>query len=139
MPTVISAPDRPSPCGKPDSNLPSDIAAYQACYGTDRPRSTTSRSTAGFLSGAGEGEAALDIETIIGLAPEATIDVYQQNETADGLDAYTAMVSQDTAKVISISYGECETDRRRQRIDRGREPDLRGGSQPGSGHRGRGR
>ena len=93
-----------------DSNLPSDIDAYQACYGTD--------TTVNYIPidggepiGAGQGEATLDIEDIIGLAPEATIDVYQQNESADELDAYTAMVSQDTANVISFSYGDCESTR----------------------------
>lgn len=91
-----------------EPNLTSDIAAFQSCYGT----STTVNYTAvdgGAGTGAGSGEAALDIEQIISLAPRATIDVYQAPNTTTGLlDAYSAMVNNPSINVISTSWGLCE-------------------------------
>ncbi len=88
---------------------PGDVAAYQACMGT----STTVDVTAvdgGPGTGSGSGEAATDIEDVIGLAPKATIDVYEGPPTGQGaFDTYTAMVTQDTAQVISTSWGLCES------------------------------
>jgi subtilase family serine protease len=85
-----------------------DIAAYQRCYGT----SATVRYVAvdgGVGSGAGSGEAALDIEDVIGLAPEATIDVYQAPVSAIGDDdEYAAIIAADVDKVVTTSYGLCE-------------------------------
>ncbi len=91
-----------------EPNLTSDIAAYQACYGTS---ATVNYITVdgGAGSGAGQGEAALDIEDVIGLAPKATVDVYRAPNSDTGLiDEYTKMVTDDTAQVISTSWGECE-------------------------------
>jgi hypothetical protein len=84
-----------------------DIAEYQACYGTN--------ATVNYLlvdggSGSGSGstgEAALDIEDVIGLAPEATIDVYQAPDT-DVDDVYSTIVDSDTDQVVSTSWGLCE-------------------------------
>jgi subtilase family serine protease len=89
--------------------LPSDIATYQACYGTSAP--VTNVNVAG---GPGEykgedGESALDIEQVIGLAPQANVLVYQGPFTANApVEILSTIVSQNTAKVISSSYGECE-------------------------------
>jgi subtilase family serine protease len=89
---------------------PSDIAAYQACMGT----STTVDVTAvdgGPGSGSGSGEAATDVEDVIGLAPKAQIDVYEGPPTGQGaFDTYSAIVSQDSAQVVSTSWGLCETE-----------------------------
>ncbi len=87
---------------------PSDIAAYQACYGTDVPVTTTSVD-----GGAGtdvqHGEAALDIEVVAGLAPGASIHVYTgPNDEQGPLDTYHQMVLDDSAKVLSTSWGQCE-------------------------------
>ena len=68
-----------------ESDDPADLAAYRSCYGTDTtiryvevdggPEPTT---------GPGSGEAALDIEQLIGLAPRARLLVYQgPNSNAD--------------------------------------------------------
>jgi subtilase family serine protease len=88
----------------------SDIAAYQACMGT----STTVDVTAvdgGPGTGSGSGEAATDVEDVIGLAPKATIDVYQGPPTGQGaFDTYSAIISQDSAQVISTSWGLCEAE-----------------------------
>ncbi len=96
-----------------EPNDPNDIAAYQACYGTTTPVSYIPVD-GGAGSGAGSGEAALDIEQVIGLAPKATLLVYQgpnanQNTPGSGpYDLFNTIISQDRAQVISVSWGECE-------------------------------
>ena len=98
-----------------DPNLPSDIAAYQACYGTHATVNYIDVD-GGAGSGAGMGEGALDIEDVIGLAPEATIDVYSAPPT-DQYDDYSKIVNADTDQVVSISYGLCELDQNTGFID----------------------
>jgi subtilase family serine protease len=91
-----------------EPDLPSDIAAYQSCYGTSATVNYVEVDS-GAGSGPGSGEAALDIEDVIGLVPEAKVDVYQGPNTSTGpLDVYNAVVAQDKAKVISTSWGDCE-------------------------------
>lgn len=96
-----------------EPNDPTDIAAYQACYGTNAPVSYV-QVDGGAGSGAGAGEAALDLEQAVGLAPKASFIVYQapnanQNSPGSGpYDLYTAIIGQDRAQVISVSWGECE-------------------------------
>jgi hypothetical protein len=93
-----------------EPDLTSDIAAYQSCYGTSATVNYIEED-GGAGSGAGSGEAALDIEDIIGLAPLATIDVYQAPNSGTGLiDNYTAIVDKDTAQVVSTSWGLCESE-----------------------------
>ena len=63
------------------------------------------------LLGGQQGEAALDIETVIGLAPQATVDVFDAPNTDPGLiDDYTAMIEDASVNVISTSWGDCETE-----------------------------
>jgi subtilase family serine protease len=89
--------------------LASDIAAYQSCMGTDVPITNTSVD-GGTGTGAGEGEAALDVEDVLGLAPGASIDVYTGPNTASGaFDTYSRIIGDDTSKVISTSWGLCES------------------------------
>lgn len=91
-----------------EPNSMSDIAGYQACYGTSTAVTYTSVD-GGAGSGAGSGEAALDIEDVIGLAPHAAIDVYQAPNSIFNLyDAYNAIISADAQKVISLSWSVCE-------------------------------
>jgi len=88
---------------------PNDIAAYQTCYKTSATV-TSVLVDGGAGSGSGSGEAALDIEDVIGLAPKASILVYQGPNTDSGaIDTYNAIISQDTASVISTSWGLCES------------------------------
>jgi subtilase family serine protease len=92
-----------------EPNLASDISAYQSCYGTSATVNYI-KEDGGAGSGAGAGEAALDIEDVIGLAPKATVDVYQAPNSNTGLiDNYTAIVDSDTAKSVSTSWGGCES------------------------------
>jgi hypothetical protein len=91
-----------------EPNLTSDISAYQACYGTN--------TTVAYLpvdggsgSGAGSGEAALDIEDVLGLAPSASIDIYQGPNGGSGpYDTFNAIMAGGTAQVVSTSWGLCE-------------------------------
>ena len=85
-----------------------DIATFQDCYGTNAPVGNVSVD-GGAGVGYGEGEAALDIEDVIGLAPKARVNVYEgPNSYAGVYDTYAAIMAQDTARVISVSWGLCE-------------------------------
>ena len=100
-----------------EPNIPSDITDYQQCYGTD-----TSVSYVEVDGGPGPPDIAdqtgleteLDVESVIGLAPQARILVYQgpnSNSGARGAgpyDTYNAIISQDQANVITTSWGICE-------------------------------
>jgi subtilase family serine protease len=89
---------------------PSDIAAFQQCYGTHVHISSI-KVDGGDGTGPGEGEAALDIETAIGLAPRAQLSVYDapgSNYVLSTVDEYTKIFDNDNAQVVSSSYGLCE-------------------------------
>ena len=89
---------------------PSDVAAYQACMGTSTTVNVTTVD-GGPGTGSGSGEAATDVEDVIGLAPRAQIDVYEGPPTGQGaFDTYATMISQDSAQVISTSWGLCESE-----------------------------
>jgi subtilase family serine protease len=91
----------------------SDIAAYQSCYGTHAQVSNI-EVDGGAGSGPGVGEAALDIEQSIGLAPEANFVVYEAPNSSSSspgsgyYDNWNAVVTQDRARVVSASWGQCE-------------------------------
>jgi len=56
----------------------------------------------------GGGEAALDIEMVLGMAPEAKVTVYDGPDGGTGpIDTYQVMVNDDP-KVITTSWGLCE-------------------------------
>jgi hypothetical protein len=89
--------------------LEGDISAYQTCYATSASVSNVFVD-GGAGSGAGSGEAALDIEDVIGLAPKANVVVYEgPNNGVGSYDTYNSIISQDAAQVISSSWGLCET------------------------------
>ena len=91
-----------------ESYSANDIANYQRCYGTSTSISNIAVD-GGQGGGPGSGEAALDIEDLIGLVPQASILVYEGKNTGNGAyDTYRAIVSQNKAKVISTSWGRCE-------------------------------
>ena len=94
-----------------EDNSVSDVAAYLSCYDL--------HTTVHYIpvddgppAGSGSGEAALDIEDVAGLAPDATIDVYQapNGGPTNTYDMYNAIISADTDQVVSTSWGECEQD-----------------------------
>jgi subtilase family serine protease len=96
-----------------ESDDPRDIAAYQACYGTHATIASVAVD-GGAGRGPGSGEAALDIETLIGLAPNAHVLVYQGPDSSSGApgsgpyDTFNAIVNQDRARVVTVSWGQCE-------------------------------
>jgi hypothetical protein len=93
-----------------EPNSASDVAAYQSCYGTSASVGYV-QVDGGAGSGTGAGEAALDIEDVIGLAPQANVLVYQGPNSGSGAyDTYAAIIGQDRAQVISTSWGLCEPD-----------------------------
>jgi hypothetical protein len=93
---------------------PSDISAYQSCFGTHTAIGVT-QVDGGPGSGTGTGESALDIEQVIGLAPDASVQVYQGPSfgtatNADVLDVYRQIADNDTSAVVSTSWGACEAE-----------------------------
>lgn len=97
-----------------EPNLASDINAYESCYDV-HPKLSYIHIDGGAGSGPGSGEAALDIEMVAGLAPQAEIDVYQAPNTGGGpgdgdYDIFKKFVTSDTDKVLSDSWGLCEAE-----------------------------
>ena len=96
-----------------ESDARSDIAAYQRCYGT-HVRISYVAVDGGDGRGPGSGEAALDLEQLIGLAPGIRLIVYQgPNSNSDNpgsgpYDTFAKIIGQDKASVVSNSWGECE-------------------------------
>ncbi|HEY3609553.1 MAG TPA: S53 family peptidase, partial [Pseudonocardiaceae bacterium] len=102
-----------------ESFSPADVVSYQNCMGTNVPVTAitvdggpTAPPGTVFTTGVGA-ESALDIETVAGLAPGVSINVYQGPDAANAteqqvLDTYQRMVSDDTAQVLSTSWGICE-------------------------------
>ena len=70
---------------------------------------TTVNVDGGPLASSGVGEADVDIEQVMSLAPDVRILVYQgPNNGAGGYDTYESIIASDQAKVISTSWGLCE-------------------------------
>lgn len=91
-----------------EPDLASDILRYKTCFGISTAVNYQ-RVDGGAGTGAGSGEAALDIEDIAGLAPGATLDVYQAPNSGTGnYDDYAKIVTADTDTIISTSWGVCE-------------------------------
>lgn len=87
-----------------------DVAAYQACYQTHTAVSVR-QVNGGAGTGFGTGEAALDIEEVIGLAPQTNIVVYEAPN--DGASVYAELgqiATDDAAQVVSDSWGLCEAE-----------------------------
>jgi subtilase family serine protease len=95
-----------------EGNFPADISAFQSCYGTSASVSyeEVDGGPATPVASNDDGlESELDIENVIGLAPEANVLVYQGPNSGTGAyDTYNAIVSQDKAHVVSISWALCE-------------------------------
>ncbi len=86
---------------------PSDIATYQSCFGTSVP--VQNIPVDGGATGPQGGEAALDIEEMSSMAPGASIEVYSGRQVGSGpIDIYARMVGDDSASVITTSWGICE-------------------------------
>ena len=96
-----------------ESNVPSDIDSYRSCYGIATGTVAYVQVDGGApplnLANQDGLETELDIENVVGLAPAANVAVYQAPNSDSGTyDAYNAMVSANTARAITTSWGECE-------------------------------
>lgn len=91
----------------------SDLGTFERCYfgepHLDRVKVMAVDGGAGI--GSGGGEAALDVENVTALAPGAHVLVYEApNDAMGALDAFNRIVSDDAARVVSTSWGMCESD-----------------------------
>ncbi len=91
------------------SYSPSDLSTYFSCYGLNP--SITDVKVDGGASGSYSDEATLDIEEASVLAPGASISVYTApNNSAGPIDAYQRIADDNTATVVTTSWGTCEQD-----------------------------
>jgi hypothetical protein len=99
-----------------ERNFPSDITAYESCYGIAAPVSYKAVDGGPPPPVAGQDgiESELDIENVVGLAPRVNVIVYQGPNSNSGLpgagpyDVYNQIVSDNAARVVSTSWGICE-------------------------------
>jgi Pro-kumamolisin, activation domain/Cell wall binding domain 2 (CWB2) len=85
---------------------PADVAAFQSCFGT---QTAVSARTVGGNPPASTGEATLEIEQVIGLAPTSNIIVYEApNDAGSIYDEFRQIADDDSAQVVSDSWGLCE-------------------------------
>ncbi len=88
---------------------PSDLATFFQCYSLNP--TITPVSVDGGPTGTYDDEPTLDIEQAAALAPGATFEVYQgPNNSTGPLDTYTQIADDDTASIVSTSWGTCESD-----------------------------
>ena len=95
-----------------DGFVQSNITSYVSQYGLGSP-TPTKVLVDGYNGAAGDGEVEveLDIEVINALAPKANVAVYEGPNSDSGvLDTYQKIATDNTAKVISSSWGLCELD-----------------------------
>ena len=90
--------------------LGSDFAAFEACYGLSNPIRNVVIDTGPGGPPAGQGEAALDTELASFNAPAASLVVYEapNNDDAAALDMFNRIASDDSAQVVTTSWGNCE-------------------------------
>jgi len=90
---------------------PSDLTVFFNCYGLSP--SITNTNIDGGATGGYSDEATLDIEEAAALAPGAKIQVYTGPNSSSGsgpLDVYQAIADENTATVVTTSWGICEVD-----------------------------
>jgi hypothetical protein len=90
--------------------LQSDFAAFESCYGLSNP--IRNELVDGGPPGPpqGVGEAALDTELAAFNAPSASLVVYEapNGNDAQAFDLFNQIASDDSAKVVTTSWGICE-------------------------------
>ena len=87
----------------------SDLSTFLSCYGLS-PTLTTINVDNGTTGGFSD-EATLDVEEEAALAPGAALEIYQTSNTAaDPVDLYARIASDDTASIVTTSWGDCEID-----------------------------
>ncbi|GCE28774.1 hypothetical protein KDA_42580 [Dictyobacter alpinus] len=102
-----------------DGYNPADIATYRQQYQLG-PLNASNVLVGGASDRAGPNalEVTLDIEVISAMAPGAAQKVYiGPNDSAGINDTYNRIVTDNVAKVISVSWGECELGSSASRLD----------------------
>ncbi|HEX4174653.1 MAG TPA: protease pro-enzyme activation domain-containing protein, partial [Acidimicrobiales bacterium] len=92
--------------------LPSDFTAFEACYGLTNPIHNVSIDGGPGGPQTGQGEAALDTELAAFNAPSASLVVYQAPNVAGdqvSFDMFNRIASDDVARVVTTSWGNCES------------------------------
>lgn len=96
---------------------PNDIANYAACAGVGTPNIQNIQVDGPIAPGPGEGEAALDLELITGLAPQAQILDYQDGSNNNSIsfaqqlvDVFNRVAADHRVQVLSVSYGAGDSD-----------------------------
>ncbi len=92
--------------------LQSDFDSFESCYGLSNSiRNVLVDGGPGGPPGGG-GEAALDTELTAVNAPSASLVVYEapNNNDAQALDLFDRIASDDSAQVVTTSWGNCEYD-----------------------------
>ncbi len=88
---------------------PGDLATYVNCYGlspTITPVQVDGGPTGGY-----DDEPTLDVEEIAAMAPGAHIEIYEAPNNSNGpIDAYQQIADDNTASIVSTSWGTCESD-----------------------------
>jgi subtilase family serine protease len=87
---------------------PNDIATYEQCYGIGTSVAAMNVDGGPGAFAGDDDESALDIEQVIGLAPRANVLVYQAPANDTQAAVLDVIASQDSAKVVSSSWGACE-------------------------------
>ena len=91
----------------------SDFAAFQACYGLSNSiRNVAIDGGPGGPPQGKDGEAALDTELAAVNAPSASLVVYEapNGSDAQAFDLFNRIASDDSAQVVTTSWGVCEAD-----------------------------
>ena len=89
-----------------------DVNAFMSCYGLTNPvRNVAINGGATGPAQGFDGEAALDIELAAVNAPSSSLVVYEapNSSDADALDLFQRIASDDTAQVVTTSWGNCES------------------------------
>jgi hypothetical protein len=86
-----------------------DVSAFDTCFGISDRLSVVPVDGGGTPDAGGTAEADLDIEQVATQAPEASILSYEGPNTDQGsYDTAKRIVTDDTAKFVSTSWGLCE-------------------------------
>lgn len=101
-----------------DGYSQSDIQTYTQCFGGGSvPISNTILDGFNGQPGQGAIEVELDIETVLGMAPNlGKLVVYEAPNTTQGYNDEFARIVSDRTPVISVSWGQCETAAGQQEI-----------------------
>lgn len=94
-----------------DGYQPGDITQYLQSNNLGQPSITNVLvDNADGSANAGAIEVELDIEVIAAMAPKASQIVYEGPNSTQGVnDTYNKIVTDNKAKIVSISWGECES------------------------------